>query len=388
MAEVKRLEDAHIVFLYTNIGRGHPHYLDGLVESFSGRYPGKNYFITNIFEISRGLARFLWKLIAQVYRIGSQGGVISQIYSMMRRISGNHNRKSFLASLLGRDIRSYFKKYKGLIVVAHPLLAQMLTDRNRVIYQHGELICPQEARVSGCHRVFVPLEQTAGYFMAGGEKRENLVVTGQGIENEIIPFIESGYHKRLERYQKSDRLVVALFSSGANPGIHIKKLQLAARSLIDAGFEVIVFPGPSQSIQQRWQRLFGECEGRMTIIVANSRAEENRQLGKAWERLDIFMAPAHERTNWAVAAGLPMFILTPHIGTFASLNASIACEKMTAMELGKREDIKGIARDIEKLRESGDLTKMAVNGYYPELIAGFNNGAEFLYELLQNGPDF
>ena len=59
-----------IEFLYTNIGRGHPHYLDGIVESLSKERVGR---VTDVFAVSAGIERAAWKTVRTVYRVGGRG---------------------------------------------------------------------------------------------------------------------------------------------------------------------------------------------------------------------------------------------------------------------------------------------------------------------------
>ena len=61
-----------ISFVYTNIGRGHPFYLDGIREALIRKKSLK--LIrgqTDVFELSRGLSLMAWKMVRLAYRMGA-----------------------------------------------------------------------------------------------------------------------------------------------------------------------------------------------------------------------------------------------------------------------------------------------------------------------------
>ena len=60
-----------INFLYTNIGRGHPFYLDGIIECLP---PGRVGDVTDVFGETAGLARGLWAGARIIYRSVGGGG--------------------------------------------------------------------------------------------------------------------------------------------------------------------------------------------------------------------------------------------------------------------------------------------------------------------------
>ena len=88
MTEVKNIKDADIAYLYTNIGRGHPGYLDGIIEAIETTSPEIKYFVTDVFALSRGLSLFGWRRVRGMYRLGARGGLISSAYGLLRRFSG------------------------------------------------------------------------------------------------------------------------------------------------------------------------------------------------------------------------------------------------------------------------------------------------------------
>ena len=166
------------------------------------------------------------------------------------------------------------------------------------------------------------------------------------------------------------------------------RLELIARSLFQAGFTVNVFLGQARQICERITYRFRQSglpvqrdlsgPGRIKLLTATGRTEENRQVGRIFERLDLFVAPAHERTNWTVGLGLPMLILCPHIGSYAPLNARIALEQKTALEIADESIAARVPEIIADLRQSGELHKMARRGYGHTDIDGFAAAARLI----------
>jgi hypothetical protein len=195
---------------------------------------------------------------------------------------------------------------------------------------------------------------------------------------------------RRKRIAGSEPLCAALFASGAYPPPHIKKLKLAAKALTDAGHAVFWSAGTSTAMHTRlkhWAVKAGIplsdsiAPGKLYLARPYSRREENRLTAEQFERFDIFIAPAHERTNWAVGLGLPMFILEPQIGPYAPLNAHIAQSKGTAELLTTDADCRNLPDRLTKLRTSGVLSAMAEAGSRPDRINGFANAADFVCSL-------
>jgi hypothetical protein len=89
---------------------------------------------------------------------------------------------------------------------------------------------------------------------------------------------------------------------------------------------------------------------------------------------DYFVAPAHERTNWALGLGLPMFVLTPDIGPFAPLNHEVLCSSGAAVEVHAGE----FSDQLHSLATNGRLASMAEAGWHPDSISGFAHIADYL----------
>ena len=97
-----------IDFLYTNIGRGHPFYLDGIMQTLVRK--GNISIVRqqhDVFELSKGLSLKGWQLAKWLYEKGSSGGLVGSLYKFLR--SGNsYSGDSSLLKLLGRDINHAF----------------------------------------------------------------------------------------------------------------------------------------------------------------------------------------------------------------------------------------------------------------------------------------
>lgn len=390
MPETDNLSDAQIVFVYANIGRGHPSYLDGIIEKMNADHPGIFYFVADVFSSGSISTRIVWSAVKWLYRFGSRGGLITRLYNGLRKGTGGENAGWLSDFILGRDIKKMLNLFPGLVVVAHPLLARILKGRNRVIYQHGELIFPVEAVVAEVEAILVPTLDVAKQAQNMGVESSRIIVTGQCIESGLISNNESVYASRLDRYRSQSPLTAAMFTSGAFPPHHLELLFRISCSLAQNEIEQYLFFG--QSIRERER--FGARLKRSNINIADtisdsanvhliscsSRAEENLMVSDIFERIDFFVAPAHERTNWAVGLGLPMMILTPHIGSYAPLNARLAVDRMVAIEVNAddADDLAGIVTD---LRDQGKLTAMSRSGYHPEKISGLKFSADFLADL-------
>jgi hypothetical protein len=391
MPEVNDIKNAEFAFIYTDIGRGHPNYLDGIIERLQNDYPSIRYYRTNVFEISKGWSLCGWRLVRWMYRFGARGGLITSIYGMARRFSGGGEGAGLFLYRLGRDTRKLVERYDNPVVVAHPILAKMLLKKRPAIYQHGELACPVEAVIKGNHKILVPLDDVAAKFERAGIDSGNLLVTGQCIESGLVGRAESVFEKRLERLKGNKPLTAALFSSGAYPAAHLKKLRCAARSLLQAGHNVIFFAGLSSRIARKFGDYFNRVgfpagervdnDMQLRIMSSENRQEENQKVTALFDSFDFFIAPAHERTNWSVGLGLPQFILCPHIGSYAPLNAAIALERGVAREIPDMSVAMGFAETLNTMKENGKLADMARRGFGHTRIDGFFGCVKVLLDM-------
>ena len=82
-------------------------------------------------------------------------------------------------------------------------------------------------------------------------------------------------------------------------------LRLAVRKIVDHGIGVELIDA-TDGLPARLPDAL--------VVQHDSRREENAFAGKLFASFDYFVAPAHERSNWALGLGLPIFIIEPAIG--------------------------------------------------------------------------
>lgn len=380
--------------LYTNIGRGHPYYLDGIVESLKIKYPDEiKLNIVDPFLLSRGLSLKLWRLIRWLYRAGSQGGIIGRLYSGLRK-GRRPGRYGLLEKLLARDIRKHLKKEYFSTLVAHPILVPMISDIVDVYYQHGEIAVPDEAIVEGSRSVFVPLKISKNKFQSAGLPKNNIIMTGLCIERQLIEKAADYFEQRLSRIKSGSPLCGGIFSSGAEPVRHIEKIKLIIDSVKKSGGRVCLFCKKGGFLEKLIKtdlklKILQNIEDleefesiiRSENIVAVShknRKEENDFLVQLFKYLDYFVAPSHERTNWAIGLGLPMFILSPAIGTFSPLNREYLLERGVALDLDTNQKAIDFGETLSDLVKNGTLFKMVQNGFGKYDVNGFESIADYL----------
>ena len=97
---------------------------------------------------------------------------------------------------------------------------------------------------------------------------------------------------------------------------------------------------------------------------------------------DFVVAPPHERSNWALGLGLPMFLLMPTIGPYAPLNLQILLKHGVADVLENDAAARELGEITRQLRQGGQMTDMAKAGWGRLAINGFDCIAEFLNERL------
>jgi hypothetical protein len=380
--------------LYTNIGRGHPYYLDGIVEAIKTKYPDEiKLNIVDLYFLSRRLSLKLWHLVRWLYRTGSQGGTIGWLYGGIRkgRSSGHYG---FLEKCLARDIRKYLLKENFPTLVAHPILVPMISDIVDTYYQHGEIAVPDEAVVKGARAVFVPLDTTKIKFQKAGLLDNRIITTGLCIEKQLIEKARDCFTRRLLRTKNNEPLCGAFFSSGAEPAGHIYKITLMVNSLRKSGGWACVFCKKGGSLESAITsrmklRILDNIndveELERTMRTDNilgfsykNRQEENDFLVHLFGHFDYFVAPSHERTNWAIGLGLPMFILSPAIGTFSPLNRRFLLEKKVAVDMDTNQKAIDFADMLSDLVKNGTLAHMAQNGFDKYNINGFESIADYL----------
>ncbi len=378
--------------LYLNIGRGHPFYLDGICKLLKSDFGNEiDLNIADVNEISGSISRMLWNIIERIYRLGSRGGVVSNLYNIIRQ-KKNAGKFGLMERILARDVRRYLisKRYPAL--VSHPILVPMIADMVPVYYQHGEIAAPPEAATHGAKVVFVPSAATGRELVRYGISRDRIIISGLCIESELTEKADEYFHNRIKRLKSNSPALGAFYSSGAEPPGHVKKIILAVESLDRAGQKGIVFC-------KRGGRLERELSSKgfvakfdadddmsmvekvmkaknIAMIAFRDREQEHEWTIKLFRYFDYFVAPSHERTNWAAGLGIPMFILHPIIGTFSPLNHKFLLEKGLAYDL--ENESFDFAKTLGDLRESGRLEDMAINGFGKYSISGFRNIAQYL----------
>ncbi|MFQ5499888.1 MAG: hypothetical protein ACE5FH_09465, partial [Candidatus Zixiibacteriota bacterium] len=206
---------ASLTFLYTNIGRGHPFYLDGVRDALnrSGR-AGLVCRQHDVFELSRNLPQMAWKASRWLYRHGSSGGPVGKFYSTIRS-GADYNRAGLPLHILGRSLRSNPLLDQGSLIVAHPILVAIFRNRKNLFYQHGEVITPPEAVVQGAQHIFVPTEEAAAPFLKSEYSEEQVTITGFCVEPALVAQAADAFNARCRRFSVGERLTGAYFSSGA-----------------------------------------------------------------------------------------------------------------------------------------------------------------------------
>jgi len=396
---MKKRCDAPVIAIYTNIGRGHPNYLDSVRRYLKDSHPEQyqQIQVTSIFEISRGLSLLGWKIVRRMYRTGSRGGLISNLYRRFRSGQSEYDRGSILIRLLRRDLRAHLKEYDGICLVAHPLLANMLKDEHRVFYLHGEIAAPTESGVLGIERIYVPLPETREKMCAMGISAGSLMETGLVLEPELCENICEVVQKRIARVESTQPLTVGFFISGAYPKRHVDLIVEGVKSCYSVGFNVRLFWGCDSKEVRRLVNALREFSGeivnddpdssaisdsRMVIVTADSREAETLRSIEYLPGLDVFCAAPHERVNWAVGAGLPLIIIRPAIGTFAPENRAFVLKSGCGLELSDNGLFSDLGRELTRIRQSGQLLEMIEAGQRIRLIHGAKVIAEDLIDQM------
>ncbi len=390
------IQPPRIEFLYTNIGRGHPSYLDGIIEALVRR--GEIGLVrgeTDVFAVSSGLSKLAWRLIRGLYHVGSSGGPGGRLYNRLRK-DADYNRPGVMLRLLGRSIARTYMSRPWPLVVAHPILAAILKGKQQLIYQHGELVAPSESLVRGASRVLAPTEETARAFVESGYAPEDVVVTGLCIELSLARQAEDAYEGRMERLRRIEERTGAFFSSGAEPKSHVGMLTSAIESIARAGGRAIVFAQRGGRFQracvtrfERRELSFSVLDDRapmatkpdvISVVTFASRRELAHRTAQLFPCFDYFVAPAHERCKWALGLGLPMFIIGPEIGSFAPLNRERLISAGVAEPLDTIDDARDLGTQVNGRHTTDPLVDMAQAGWGRLPINGFEKIAELLVE--------
>jgi hypothetical protein len=387
-----------IIAIYTNIGRGHPSYLDSLLLVLQKRC--ENLSLHTVFQKSKGLSFLSWRLVAGFYVFGGKGGISTKFYNWLRHSQTEVSGESTLIKVLGRDLRRAYRDFNGICLVEHPLVARILANVCRTWYVHGEIAAPPECAIKGIEKIFVPLKETKNKLISFGADPKTIVVTGLMIEPGLVDSAEKSFQKRLERIKSNEPLTVGFFTSGAYPQEHMKKILWGAESVAEQKMRAIIFAGTNpkkfewfKKKMKKWGLKISEDKpgtwtkdenslidptGNVMLVTRKTRQADTQRGVELLPKMDVFVAASHERTNWAVGLGLPMFVLFPLIGTFASLNFEFAQRQKVAYPLDSLEKAKNLGKIISELRENGQLSQMAQNGFGVHKIDGVQKAASRL----------
>jgi len=388
------------IAIYTDIGRGHPSYLDSVLQSL--RWHHKDLFqqieLTSVFEMSSGLSLSAWKAVHAAYRIGSRGGLISRLYSGFRSSQSEFNPNSAVVRILQRDLLTRLSDYKGICIVAHPLLANMLKKKHRVFYVHGEISAPPESAVRDIERIYVPLGMTAEKMKSYGVDPEYIVKTGLVIEPMILNDLSGVIFDRQMRLDTREmKPTVGFAISGAYPRAHVRYMTEAALSLLEYGCRVRFFWGSNITEADRLETELRKAEVEVVItsvpydpvhfdravLITAQREIETTISTKYIPQLDLLVAAPHERNNWAVGAGLPIAALTPTIGSFAPENLKYILERGCGFAVSTDEPASKLVTQIIQLTKTGKLVDMVRSGTTMKNIKGAKRIADDIAEKLQ-----
>jgi len=336
-----------------------------------------------------------WKAVRWLYRKGSSGGGIGRLYRYLRQGS-DYNRPTLVLRLLGRDLQKTPGRTDGPLVVAHSSLVGMLEGRSDLIYQHGELVTPPESVVSGADTVCVPTDRAALSFLEAGYKRSQVLVTGLCIEPALLAQAEIAFESRLKRLTSEAALTGLFVSSGAEPRQHITALTSSITSSMRGGGQALVLARAGGRLEKSLQAMcrrenlpITRCpagtsvvnlKARCLLALYDTRRQENELAAELFAVVDYLVAPPHERTNWALGLGLPMFALTPTVGPFAPLNLELLLESGTAAALGDEIKASAFAATLTRFRRSGRLARMARQGWGRYDLNGFSRIAAHLID--------
>lgn len=387
-----------LTLLYTNIGRGHPFYLDGVIEMMN-RMGTINlvHHATDVFSESSGISRLGWRTARYLYRQGSQNGLMGRVYRVIRR-ENDYNAGGLMLSVLGNSLQKNMAENPGQLLVAHPILVAILRDVCRVYYQHGELVTPKEAVVRGAEHIFVPTNNSSEPFLEAGYTEKQLLITGLCIEPGLVRMAEEMKKNRLQRINHREPLTGAFYSSGAEPEKHIQAMLLSIRSFTKMGNTAIVFCRADGKLSRSINRLLQEDQiasqiitagdqiphkpDKVTVVMFRNRREENLLTVKLFPYFDLLVSPAHERSNWAVGLGLPLYILEPCIGPFAPLNKELLLGHGVGYSLENDELQQNFGYLVHEHRTSGLLSEMVENGWGRYEIDGFRKIVNFFDNTL------
>ena len=103
-------------------------------------------------------------------------------------------------------------------------------------------------------------------------------------------------------------------------------------------------------------------------------------MARFFATFDYVVAPPHERSNWAMGLGLPIFITGPIIGPFSRLNRKLLVDTGVGVDIGRSDTADGLGSIVDRLRDQGRMKDMASAGWGEFDIHGFCK----IVDLLRN----
>ncbi len=392
---MKKPKDKKMVAVYTDIGRGHPNYLDSALRAVENRLEKlpKSIKVTSVFEISKGMSLFGWKTIRRIYRSGAQGGLASFLYNKARGPQTDGTQKKKTIKVLGKSLRKYFEGYDGIVLAAHPILAQILGDACRVFYIHGEIASPLEFDISNAEKILAPLQKTADAFTAAGISRDKIIITGLMLEPELAAETELINAERLNRLESGGKTTIGFYTSGAYPKIHVWQIIEAADHILKNNLgNIIISCGTEKRHFERFNSAFGQYEpitdreqfkqGESRILLQHDPDRQGLTLQEIdmLHRIDLAVMAAHERTNWTIGLNLPTIFLKPNIGNFSPGNHEYALEHGIVFPHKEGHITEAIDRFIVAWRGKDEILKKPAEDYN---CSGSYNAADIIIKEIE-----
>ena len=107
----------------------------------------------------------------------------------------------------------------------------------------------------------------------------------------------------------------------------------------------------------------GKSSASILFVSCNNRSDYQKRVNRLLPLLDVFVAPSHEHTSWALGLGLPIFVLFPMIGNYAKDNFRFPINKVLLFQYQHDRMPKNLGITFRELRSAGMLLKMAENGF-------------------------
>ncbi|NCC94643.1 MAG: hypothetical protein EOM10_15465 [Opitutae bacterium] len=160
----------------------------------------------------------------------------------------------------------------------------------------------------------------------------------------------------------------------------MEKLIAAAGGLAAGGGESLVFAVKGGKLDAASHTLAKAYPAHFRLYPFTTREGLDTLTARHFEQFDFFVAPPHERSNWALGLGLPLCMVDPPIGTFAPLNRQLLLDRGVATALPSRAEAETFGRTCSNRAVRDALVRMAEQGWDHEGITGFTCIAEYLQQ--------